>query len=215
MVEKYIGSLPSTGRKETWINRNIIQPKGKISKEISFPLTISKSTVFISFSEGMKYDPFNYLGLEVINGVLDLVYTEKVREEKGGTYNVSVGLSSQKRPVQIGKGIITFDCEPARANELKAIIYREIDNIIKQGPSQENLDKAVKNILKNREEEKMHNYYWSSVLRNYYSYGININDPSNYENILKSFTVNDIKKIAKNMFSHADVVDLVFKPAEK
>ena len=214
MVEKYIGSLPSAGRKETWIDRKVEQPKGKITREISIPLTIPKSTVFISFAEDMKYNPHNYLGLEVIKGILDIVYTEKVREDKGGTYGVGVSLSEQKMPIQIGEGIITFDCDPVRANELKAIIYQELDNIMNNGPSQENLDKAVSNILKTREENKMHNAYWNSVLSKYYSYGINSNDPANYENILKSYKVNDIKKIAGQMFKKADVVDLIFKPAK-
>ena len=46
MVEKYIGSLPAAGRKETWIDRKVEQPKGRITSEISLPLTIPKSTVF-------------------------------------------------------------------------------------------------------------------------------------------------------------------------
>jgi len=212
MVEKYIGSLPAKGRIETWIDRKVEQPEGKITKEISLPLTIPKSTVFISFAEDLKYNPYNYLGLEVIKGVLDIVYIEKVREDEGGTYDVGVSLSAQKRPEQIGEGVISFDCDPSRANELKAIIYSELDNIMKIGPSQENLDKAVSNILKTREENKMHNAYWSSVLTRYYSYGINSNDPANYENIFKSFTIKDIKKIATKMFLNADVVDLIFKP---
>ena len=100
--------------------------KARSHREISLPLTIPKSTVFISFAEGMKYNPYNYLGLEVIKGILDLVYTEKVREDKGGTYGVGVSLSEQKRPEQLAEGMITFDCDPARANELKAIIYNEL-----------------------------------------------------------------------------------------
>jgi zinc protease len=214
MVEKYIGSLPVAGRKETWIDRKVEQPKGKIVKEISLPLTIPKATIFLSFAEGMKYNPHNYLGLEVIKGVLDLVYTEKVREDKGGTYGVSVSLSEQKRPTELGEGMITFDCDPARANELKAIIYQELDNIMKNGPSQVNLDKAVSNILKTREENKKHNAYWSSTLSRYYSYGIDSNDPANYEDILKSYKVKDIQKIAVLMFKKADVVDLIFKPSK-
>jgi zinc protease len=212
LVEKYIGSLPAAGRKETWVDREVEQPDGKITKEISMPLTIPKSTVFISFAQDIKYNPYNYLGLEVINGILDIVYTEKVREDEGGTYGVRVSVSAQKRPTQIGEGMITFDCDPARANDLKAIIYRELNNIMTVGPSQENLDKAVSNILKTREENKMHNLYWLTVLSRNYSYGINSNDPANYENVLKAFTIKDIKKIAGNMFKKADVVDLIFKP---
>ena len=213
MVEKYIGSLPAKGRSETWIDRKIEQPKGKVTKEITMPLTIPKATVFLSFAEDLKYTPFNYLGLEVINGILDLVYTEKVREDEGGTYGVSVSLSEQKRPTEIGEGVITFDCDPARAKVLKAIIYKELNNIIKSGPTQVNLDKTVSNILKTREENKMHNAYWSGVLSRFYTNGINSDDPANYENILKGFTIMDIKKIASEMFNKADVTDIIFKPA--
>ena len=214
MVEKYIGSLPVAGRKETWIDRKVEQPKGKIIREISLPLTIPKSTIFISFAEGMKYNPYNYLGLEVIQGILDIVFTEKVREDKGGTYGVSISLSEQKRPTELAEGMITFDCDPSRANELKAIIYNQLDTIMIKGPSQVNHDKAVSNLLKTREENKMHNSYWSSILTRYYSYGINSNDPANYENILKSYKIKDIKKIAGEMFKKADVVDLIFKPVK-
>ncbi len=160
----------------------------------------------------MKYNPYNYLGLEVIKGILDLVYTEKVREDKGGTYDVSVSLSEEKRPEELAEGMITFDCDPARANEMKNVIYQQLDTIMIKGPSQMNLDKAVSNIIKTREENKMHNAYWNSILNRYYSYGINSDDPANYENILKAYKVKDIKKIAVEMFKKADVVDLIFKP---
>jgi zinc protease len=215
LIEKYIGSLPSTGRKESWIDRKISQPDGKVSRVINFPVTLPKATVFLSFENDLKYKPYNYLGLSVIKGILDIVYTEKVREEEGGTYGVSVSLSSQKRPSEIGEGYIMFDCDPDRASDLRSIIYRELDNIVNNGPGKENLDKAVTNILKTREESKLHNSYWINTLTRYYSFGINNDDPRNYENILKSFTSKDIKKIAGKMFKKADVVDLIFKPVQE
>ena len=213
MVEKYIGALPSTGRKESWTDRKVRQPEGKITKQISLPLEIPKSTVVLSFAEDIKYDPYYYLALEVIQGILDIVFTEKVREDEGGTYGVGISLSAQKRPVELGEGIISFDCDPARADDLKAIIYRELKIMMENGPSKQNLDKTVSNMLKTREENKLHNSYWSGILTRYYSYGINSDDPANYENILKSYTVKDIKKIAGKMFKKADVADLIFKPA--
>ncbi|MBN2863411.1 MAG: insulinase family protein, partial [Bacteroidales bacterium] len=215
LVEKYIGSLPVKGRTETWIDRGVEQPDGKITKEISFPLTIPKSTVVIAFEkEGLKYNPYYNIGVSVVSAILDLVYTEKIREEEGGTYGVSISLSSRKRPNEAGEGYITFDCDPARANELKEIVYAELDNLVKKGPGRENLDKTVTNMLKTREESKLHNVYWLNTLTRYYSYGINSDEPKNYEDILKSYSLNDIKKIARKMFKKADVLDLVFIPKE-
>ena len=213
VVEKYIGSLPSSGRKETWVDRKIDQPEGKIVRELPMNLTIPKSTVFLSFSNELKYTPYNYLGMQVISGILDIVFTEKIRENEGGTYGVSVSFASQKRPSEKGEGMIMFDCDPARANDLKAIVYRELEALASSGPEQENLDKTVLNILKNREESKKHNSYWTSTISRYYNYGINSDDPANYEDILKSYKVKDIKKLAAKMLKKADVVDLIFKPS--
>lgn len=212
MARKYIGSIPSAGRSEKWIDRDIELPDGRTEKQVSLPLTVPKSTVFLAFANDLEYTPENYLALEVINNILDILYVEKVREDEGGTYGVGVNFSAQKRPDEIGEGMISFDCDPARADALKAIIYREIDYLVKNGPEKGNLDKAVSNILKNREESKLHNAYWLGILTRYYSYDINSDDPDNYENILRSFTVNDIKKVARKVFSKADVVDIVFMP---
>lgn len=212
MVEKYIGSIKGYPNKENWIDRKVMPPKGKFVKDVQIQLTVPKSTVFVSHNASLKYNSFNNVTLKVIQGILDIVFTEKVREEAGGTYGVSVNIGSQKFPVQEATDLIMFDCDPAKANDLKAIIYNELDKIITAGPSKENLDKAVSNLLKNREESKLHNSYWSNALYAYYYTGIDVNDPKNYEEILKKLTINDVKKVAGMFFSKADLADIVFRP---
>jgi zinc protease len=176
---------------------------------------VPKATVFISHSADIKYNPYNNLCLKVINGILDLVFTEKVREEAGGTYGVSVTISSQLYPYQSASGLIMFDCDPGKAASLKEIIYNEIDKMITVGPSKDNLEKTVSNLLKSREESRLHNSYWSNALYAYYFTGIDVNDPRNFEDILNKLTVNDIQKAAKMFFGNADVADIVFRPQDK
>ncbi len=214
IVEKYIGGLPVTGRTETFTDREVGQPEGTIDKNIGLSLTVPKSTVFLSFENEINYTPYNTLGLSVISGILDIIYTEKVREEEGGTYGVQVSVSSRKNPSARAEAYITFDCDPDRAEELKKIILDQLDYIGKKGPSKENLDKTVLNMLKNREESKLHNSYWMNVLVRYYQLGINSDDPENFEDLLESYTVKDIRKITKTIFKQADLVDMTFSPLE-
>ena len=211
MVEKYIGSINGYPEKENWIDRKVMPPKGKFVKDVAIPLAVPKATVFISHNTALKYTSFNNVTLKVIQGILDIVFTEKVREEAGGTYGVSLNIGSQKFPVQEATDLIMFDCDPAKANDLKAIIYKELDKIITAGPTKENLDKAISNLLKNREESKLHNSYWSNALYSYYYTGIDVNDPKNYEDILKKLTINDIKRVAGMFFLKADLADIVFR----
>jgi zinc protease len=212
MAEKYIGSIKSYQGKEKWVDRNIRPPKGKYIKDIQLDLAIPKATVFISHNSTFKYDPYNNVVLKVIQGILDIVFTEKVREEAGGTYGVSLSISSQKYPVPQATDLIMFDCDPARVNDLKGIIYRELNNLITKGPGKENLDKVVKNLMKNREESRLHNTYWSNALYSYYFTGVDVNDRKNFEDILKRLTPEDIRKTAAKFYSGADMEEIVFRP---
>lgn len=215
MAARYIGSLPSKQGSETWKDLGMDQPEGTVRKEIAIPLAVPKATVIMSYSADSKFVPSNYLKMEVLKNILDLVYTEKVREEEGGTYGVSLNTSSEKRPQEKTNLLIAFECDPARAPELKEIIYRELADIARNGPSQVNLEKAVSNMLKTREEEREHNSYWGKAVQGYYLNGIDRNDPANYEDILNKLTTKDIRKVVKKLLAKADLLELVFVPENK
>jgi zinc protease len=215
MAVKYIGSLPSKQLKETWKDLGIRQPSGTVRKEIAVPLAVPKATVIMSYTNEEKYKPANYLSKMVLKGILDLVYTEKVREDEGGTYGVSVEANSDMSPVQKANLFIAFECDPERATELKAIIYRELQEIVMNGPTQVNLDKTVSNLLKNREEDLLHNSYWANTIRSFYLTGIDKNADKNFTDILNSLTINDIKKMTGKYLKKADLLEMVFVPEKK
>lgn len=214
MAEKYIGTLSADEGKDEWKDRGIRHPEGQIIKEIEMPMSVPKSTVVISYSQDFEFNAYNRQAARVLKGIMDILFTEKVREEEGGTYGVSSSVSLQQFPVEKASAMISFDCDPERAVELKSVIYEIIDDLANKGPGEEYLSKAVKNVLKNREEAKQHNSYWMSTLYSYYTTGINYNDPANYEDILNAFTVNDLKEFAAKLFENSDKADLLFMPGE-
>ena len=215
MASRYIGSLPSRHMAETYRDLGMNQPEGTVRKEIPVPLTVPKATVVISYSARTKYEPSNNLPMDVLKGILDLVYTEKVREEQGGTYGVSINATSQKRPDEKASLLVAFECDPERAAELRQIIYDELEAIAKNGPRQADLEKTVSNMLKTREEASQHNSYWANIIRSYYLNGFDNNDNQNYADILNKLTVKDIKKTVKKVLAKADLLELVFVPEKK
>jgi zinc protease len=212
MAEKYIGSLTNLTRKETWVDRNINGPKGKTMREIVIPVEVKKSTVTVNFEAKMEYTPEQNLLLSVFRDILNLRYTEEIREKEGGTYGVRVSTNSDKFPKAEKTLGLMFDTDPDKAVYLKSILYREIDKIAANGPTAEDLDKAVKNLLKNREQSKLHNSYWIQALNTYYTYSFNPVIPENYEKILEKMTTAQVQQFVKTFLAKADVVDIIFKP---
>ena len=212
MAEKYIGSLTNLPRKENWIDRKVEGPKGKTVREIEIPLEVKKATVTVNYNSKMDYTPEQNMLLSVFRDILNLRYIEEIREKEGGTYGVRVSASSSKFPKAEKSLQLMFDTDPEKAAHLKSIVFREIEKIAANGPTAEDLDKTIKNLLKNREQSKLHNSYWMQALSSYYTYDYNPASADNFENILAKLTAQQVQQFVKTFVDKADVVDIIFKP---
>lgn len=212
LVEKYIGSLTDKPRTETWKDNNEGMPDGKTVKEIPISLETKKATVVVVYNNETPWNPKSNMAMTVVKDVLRLRYTEEIREKEGGTYGVSVAAQSDKYPKNEKTLQMSFDTDPDKAAHLKSIVYREIGKLAKQGPTAEELDKVIKNILKDREQAKPNNGYWMTVLTDYYQNGVNFDLTTNYEDIVNNMTIKEVKKFAKKYFAKPDVADVVFVP---
>jgi len=215
LAQKYLGAITDIDRDEMWIDRKMYEPDGKVEKIIPLALETPKANVNIIINQEMEYSPKNRMAMRVIKGILDLRYTESIREEEGGTYGVGVQTSLSRVPLQKASMQIRFDCDPERAADLKAKVYLELDKLAKEGPSEVDLSKTVENIMKGREQSKEHNAYYLSAIFEYYTHGINYDDPANYEDIIKSLKPKDVKKVMKSFYKKPNVVDVTFVPTEQ
>ena len=206
LVEKYIGSIKDIDREETWRDNHVRGPKGRTEQVIGLDLTTPKSTVIVNFSKDMKTSIHDNVCQNILKGILDQRYLVNIREKEGGTYGVGVQAGSSKKPVEQYSMTMMFDCDPDKAEHLKSLIYAETDKLMKEGPTQEEVDKVVVTLKKNMEQNKNHNSYWMSALTTYYIDGIDITDPKNFDEIVDNITPKDIQKFAQKLFKKADVV---------
>ena len=88
----------------------------------------------------MKTSIHDNLCLNILKGVLDQRYMTNIREKEGGTYGVGVQSGSSKEPYESYSMSMSFDCDPDKAEHLKSLIYAEIDKLMKEGPTQEEID---------------------------------------------------------------------------
>lgn len=214
LVEKYIGSLKSEYRNENWRDNKVRGPKGKTVKEIELKMETPKATVITNFSKEMKYSVYNNICNNILGAILEIRYTEKIREKEGGTYGVGVQPGATREPYSSYSMTMSFDCDPEKSAHLKSLIYAETEEMTQQPPTQEELGKVVSNMLKNREQSKNHNSYWLNAIYSFYVSGLNPADPKNFEDIINKITPKDIQKFAQSLFKGADVVDVTFKPKQ-
>jgi zinc protease len=212
LLEKYIASIPASTNKEEWKDNSISWVQNKIDKDVFLKMEDPKSSVSISYKNDYPYTLKNSLVARALGDILQLRYTETLREQEGGTYGASARASVSKKPTQEASITIRFDCNPDKVEELVAIVHKEVEKMAQGTIEQSDLSKSLTNYLKDRKEQQDYNRYEMSLLTNYFREGYNMNDPKNFEDIVNSITVKDIQEFTKNLLKNAKQYEIVIKP---
>ena len=214
LVETYIGGMTPVHRNETWKDNNVRPPGYDAENEFNISMEIPKATVFVNYNDDFEYTAHNLAYLKAIRYILSLRYTETIREEEGGSYGVGVWVSTSKYPFEGFKLNMKFDCAPDRADELKAIVYEEVDLLQKDGPTEVDVHKTIEYFIKIREEDLKENRFWLNALVSMDNYGLNTISESNYVDIVKEMTPEKIQKFSKMIFSNSKNVEVVMLPLD-
>jgi zinc protease len=163
LVERYLGSLPATHRKETWRDAGIRPPKGVVEKTVRRGME-PKSSAAIVFTGPFQYDPEHRVAIRALSMVLDTRLREVLREELSGTYGVGVGPTYSKAPVETYSFTIQFGCNPQRAEELVKAVFREIENLKKSGPTEKQVSDVREALIREFETNTQQNSYLLSQI---------------------------------------------------
>ena len=206
LIAEYLGSLPAINRNETFKDNKEDMRKGVYKNEFVRKQETAKASNFVLLNGDCKYDLKNDILLSMTSQILDLVYTAKVREDEGGTYGVYVGGQLSKYPKEKALLQIVFETAPAKREKLMQIIFAELDNIAKAGPSEGDLNKVKEFMLKKHAEDLKENSYWLGSIDEYLFTGMNpIKD---YEQIVNSITVKDIQKFTDDLFKQKNEIEV-------
>ena len=210
LVEKYLASLPSVKNQETWKNDGLLPPKGLVINDFVRENKTPRTSVYICYSGVTKYTAENSLFQSIIRHILELRYTETIREEKGGSYQVGVSANMREFPIAAYNIGIWFDTDPKQADELKSIVFREIKKIVENGPQEADLQKAKEFFLKQRQEALKDNNNWLGILVEYYFHHTNFFD--GYEKMVNNLTVKSVQDYAQKVLTQGNIIQVIMRP---
>jgi len=212
LVEKYIASLPSVKRspaEEVTIETRKGEYVNRFGQEMENP----KASVFNQYTAKVERNQKNELIQRTFKMVLDMVYTDKIREEVGGTYGVRTLTNISRKPEGQAVLQITFETDADKAVELNSLVHRELENMAGNGPDNEKFNKAKGQIEKSFEESIKQNNYWLGILNDAYYY--HENRYSDYLSILNSITADDIRDFARKTLAEKNFIEVIMLPEAK
>ena len=197
LIAEYLGALPAINRKETFKDTKMSIRKGVYKNEYAKEQQTPTATIVFLYSGKAPYTLKNDILLSFATQVLDMVYTEEVREKEGGTYGVNCFGDLQKYPKEQLLLQIVFQTDPAKKDKLAGIVVDELKKLAAEGPSDVHLQKVKEYMLKKYADNQKENGYWMNNLNDYFYYGMDMTE--GYTDIVNSITAKDIQKFVSDL----------------
>jgi zinc protease len=169
LVERYLGSLPSIGRKESWKDVGVKTPTGIVEKKVEKGIE-PKSRAAIVFSGPFVYEQPQRVAIRAMSEILQNRLMEVIREELGGTYGISASSGYSKFPKPQYSITIQFGSSPDRTDDLIKRVFEEIEKFKTNGPTEKQLNDEKEALLREFEtSSKQNGYLLSQIQARYYN----------------------------------------------
>lgn len=213
MIEQYIGSLPSGGRKEKRRNVGMNVTKGEIENVFEKEMEVAKATSFMVESGKMKNDLKSNMTLDFVSQILNIIYTEEIREKEGGTYGVQVGAQISSFPKPNALLQIVYETDPDKCAYLNGRIMDILKDFAANGPSEENVAKIREYKTKKHLENLKENSYYANLLENWLETGKDYF--ADYDAILAGITAEDVRAALAGLLRQGNHISIVMSGVAK
>jgi zinc protease len=216
LVERYLASLPSTGRKETWKDVGMVPPKGVVEKTVKKGIEPQSQTA-IAFTGPFQYDQVRRIAIRSLVSTLQTKLRETLREDLSGTYGVSVSSTYGKFPEPRYTLTIRLGCNPQRVDELAKAIFREIEALQTNGPTEKQVNEVLQGFLRELETNFKDNAYLLSQIFGKYQNGEPLGElfslPELYKKHISAALIQEAAKTYLNKGNYVRVTLLPETPA--
>lgn len=172
LIENYIASLPSLKKEETWKDLGI-RPPTKLVDQPIYKGKDPKSLVAVYLEAEEPWDPMQSHMFSTLGQLLDIKYTEVLREEMSGIYGMGVNISLVKIPYSHFEVSIIIPCSPENTENLTKAAFDEIKKVQDKGVSADDLIKVKEAQRRELEKNLKENDFWIGQLVSAYR----MNDP--------------------------------------
>lgn len=212
-IQKYLGNLPSNGRKENWIDRNINLKPGVVKKTIYYG-EAPKTYVDITFHGDFAWNKDNEYVLNSLVDVLKIKLRESLREDKGGVYGVRVYGYASNEPRERYIINISFNSDPDNTQNLVDAAFQVINKLQTEGPDDEVMTKVTETQKQSKVKNLKENRYWLNKMKSIVQDNLDFSEikMETLEKRISKLTKDSIKKAAIKYLNKNNMIQIEMFP---
>ena len=210
LLEKYVASLPKGKKAATNEYMGDLYVDGIKVNDFKTAMETPMVTVYQMYNVKTPYSVKDEAAFSALSYILNMVYTETLREEEGGTYGASANAQCIFEPISLKAMEIAFQTNVEQADKLRELAKSGFLAIAKDGPDAEKFEKAVNNLKKEIPESRHNISYWSNALSTSDKLGVDFN--AEYEAAVNTLTAADVQEAAKSLISSGNLIEVIMRP---
>ena len=211
LIEKYIASLPTTGKKFNFADNKVRPVAGKKVFTVNKGKE-QKSLIYANYTGETPYTEDQELKLQAMSEVLNIRIIEELREKVQGIYGGGTYASLQKLPYSSYVFILQLPCGPEKVDTLLKAVSKEFRMLADKGPEQSYMDKVKQQWKEEYRTSMKDNGTWlGNIIELKEKHG----DPKrfiNYEQYVDKLTIKDVQQAAKLVFDGKNQFTAVLMP---
>ena len=209
LICKYAGSIPA-GKKAA---KAEYRGDGISSADRLYDFNAQMATPMVTvlqvYNTLKAYAVADEVANDALSYILDMLYTETLREDEGGTYGASSSDDVSTKPDERHMMQVVFQTNVESADKLRDLAKSGFQGIAENGPTAEQFDKTVKNLEKKIPENRQRNNYWASMIMTNARFGFDFD--KEYEAAVKALTPAQIQAAAQELLN-GNMIEIVMRP---
>ena len=207
LSETYLASLPGKNSNEMY-EVDDFRPLTGMHEKIIEKGEDPKSAVRITYHGPTEYDEKEDHALTSLGEILSIKLIEQLREEEGGVYGAGARGNISKMPYGWYSFNISFPCGPENVDKLKAAALAEVEKLVKEGPTEKDLEKVKKAQIIDYKEDLKQNRYWLNALRTADYQKSDATKLLDFESNVNAMTTDYLHQVAKKYLSGDYIVGI-------
>lgn len=214
LIVRYLGALPASEQREEAGDDGMVRLPGRHEDVVRAGID-PKARVKMTWHGPFESTWLHRNRIQALEDILDVRLRDAIREDKGGTYGVSVSSGTWEQPEGGYRLSISFRCDPERVDELVAATLAEVERIRTEPVSDEEIVIEQEKNRRDREESVRSNGFWAGGMAGALERGEDPRELMTWDARNDSLSAVEVHEMAAQVFSEeAGFVQLVLLPEE-
>jgi zinc protease len=211
MIEKYIGSLPASGKKTNYTDNKVRPFRG--DKTLNYKKGKEDKSLIIAVYNGeTPYTADMNLKMQALSEILNIKIIEEMREKIQGIYGGGTFANMSRVPYNGYQFALQLPCGPDKVDTLISEFKKELNSLAAKGPEKTYLDKVKKQWVEEYKTNIKTNDYWLGKLQQFNQGESTPDRTINFEKYVAALKPADVQAAAKIILSSPSKLLAVLRP---